>query len=163
MYVPFVEGSVLLKRRRRGLGSPVWRLIENLRPLNILEEGAWRSLGGVWDGGGLVCVLKQSTKREERFVDKVFTRRWTWRRKEEGKENGKRRSCFYLFRGHHLRKDAAACMSCPSVSSREGRGPASKKKKLYVLPLCNRTKSLVKLTDPLALALSNAADCLLFN
>lgn len=31
--LPLVEGSVVLKRRVSVLGAPVWRLIENLRPL----------------------------------------------------------------------------------------------------------------------------------
>lgn len=41
---PFRPGSaVKLPRRMTGLGTPVWRLMENLRPLNAMttEGGLW--------------------------------------------------------------------------------------------------------------------------
>lgn len=34
--LPFCEGSLVLDRRANGLGTPVWRLMENLRPLNMM-------------------------------------------------------------------------------------------------------------------------------
>ena len=35
--VPFTDGSALLKRLTKGFGSPVWRLMENLRPPNMVD------------------------------------------------------------------------------------------------------------------------------
>lgn len=46
--VPFVDGSPMLKRRARVLGAPVWRLMENLRPLKDMmatDQELWRREG----------------------------------------------------------------------------------------------------------------------
>lgn len=50
--IPFADGSTVLDRRAKGLGTPVWRLMENLRPPNMMSEERWTALALVEAGRG---------------------------------------------------------------------------------------------------------------
>ena len=59
--LPFCPGAVTLARRTTGLGTPVWRLMENLRPEKdilsslLLFEGGFEGRGGGSKMGSSAC------------------------------------------------------------------------------------------------------------